>query len=421
MVRVSWTSKRIVERRMSRRRLLRLMALGSSMSVLAVACGAPAEPKPESKAAPVAPPAAKATLLPTTPPATAKAAAPAAAQPAAPTSQADWQQVVAEAKKEGKVVVNTFPGDGYARALRAFSQAYPEVKLEQTSLHSQDFSPRITQERQAGVFTWDIALIPTSTALQVLRPAGVWDPVRPAIMLPEVKDDKVWRDGFEAGFLDKDKQLCYAFVLNRSSTVCINTTQVDEGELKSIKDLFAPKWKGKLLLADVRTMGDTFWPMTIARLQVGDDLIKQLFVDQEATLSRDVRQITEFMVRGKHPIAIGVSLPVLQDFQRQGLGQELKYVTLPEVDYQSSGQGVVWLVNRAPHPNAAKLFINWLLTKDGQAVWAKELEVNSRYAGIEPGNPNTVMPPGLKLPQIDVEETLPEIIKTQDIAKQVIK
>ncbi|HZE35145.1 MAG TPA: hypothetical protein VE482_01495, partial [Candidatus Eisenbacteria bacterium] len=66
---------------------------------------------------------------------------------AAPPS--DWPQVVAAAKKEGKVVVNTFPGDGYKRALKSFTQAYPDIKLEHTSLHSQDFAPRILQERQA--------------------------------------------------------------------------------------------------------------------------------------------------------------------------------------------------------------------------------------------------------------------------------
>ena len=35
----------------------------------------------------------------------------------------DWASVVAAAKKEGKLVVNTFPGDGYKRALRAFTAA----------------------------------------------------------------------------------------------------------------------------------------------------------------------------------------------------------------------------------------------------------------------------------------------------------
>ena len=50
---------------------------------------------------------------------------------------------MAAAKKDGKVVVNTFPGDGYARALKPFTQAFPDIKLEHTSLHSQDFAPRI--------------------------------------------------------------------------------------------------------------------------------------------------------------------------------------------------------------------------------------------------------------------------------------
>src|SRR5688572_2295529 len=64
----------------------------------------------------------------------------------------DWPQVVAAAKKEGKLAVNTFPGDGFGRALKVFSQAYPEIKLQHTSLHSQDFAPRILQERQANLF-----------------------------------------------------------------------------------------------------------------------------------------------------------------------------------------------------------------------------------------------------------------------------
>src|SRR5262244_1616111 len=155
----------------------------------------------------------------------------------------DWPQVTAAAKKEGKVVVNTFPGDGYKRALKAFTQAYPDIKLEHTGLHSQDFAPRILQERQANLFTWDVTTIPTSTALQVMKPAGVWDPVRPAIVSPEAKKDANWRGGFEAGFLDKDRNLAYAFTLVRAVGIFVNSDQVKDGELKSFKDLLATKWK----------------------------------------------------------------------------------------------------------------------------------------------------------------------------------
>ena len=148
---------------------------------------------------------------------------------------ADWSQVTAAAKKEGKVVVNTFPGDGYKRALKAFTQAYPDVKLEHTGLHSQDFAPRILQERQANLFTWDVTTIPTSTALQVLRPAGVWDPVRPAIVLPEAMDDAAWDAGFERGFaLVKDRALCYGFAAVRGAGITVNTDMVKE-EIKGLK------------------------------------------------------------------------------------------------------------------------------------------------------------------------------------------
>ncbi|HEV8533551.1 MAG TPA: extracellular solute-binding protein [Methylomirabilota bacterium] len=334
----------------------------------------------------------------------------------------EWPQIVAAAKKEGKVVVNTFPGDGYKRALKAFTQAYPDIKVEHTGLHSQDFAPRILQERQASLFTWDVATIPTSTALQVLRPAGVWDPVRPAIVLPEATDDAAWDGGFERGFaVVKDRALAYGFSAVRGGGVTINTDLVTEDQVKGLTELLNPRWKGKLLLPDVRVMGDAFWPMTSARLHLGDDVIKRLFVDQEPALSRDSRQIAEFMVRGRYPIALGVNPLLLSQFQRQGLGKNLKLLRFPELDTFSSGASTVWLINRAPHPSAAKLFINWLLTKDAQVAWAREVETNSRRVGVEPGNPLYAVPRGAKFLQVDAEENLAEVIKTQDIAKAVMK
>jgi iron(III) transport system substrate-binding protein len=351
------------------------------------------------------------------------AAGAAALSPAAraAASTPEWGQVVAAAKKEGKVTVNTFPGDGYKRVLKVFAQAYPEIKLEHTSLHSQDFAPRILQERQAGLFTWDVATIPTSTALQVLRPAGVWDPVRPAIVLPEAKDDAGWEGGFERGFAAvKDRALTYGFVAARAAGIAVNTDLVKDVPIKSLTDLLDSRWKGKLLLPDVRVMGDAFWPMTGARLTLGDDVIKRLYVDQEPVLSRDTRQIAEFMVRGRYPIALAVNPLLLGQFQKQGLGKNIKLMHLPEIDVVSFSS-TLWLVNRAPHPNAAKLVANWLLTKDAQTHWAKEVEQNSRRTGVEPGNPHLLPPKGTKLFQVDAEENLPEVIKTQDIAKAVIK
>jgi iron(III) transport system substrate-binding protein len=342
-----------------------------------------------------------------------------AARAAAATSP-EWEQTVAAAKKEGKVAVNTFTGQGYGRVLKLFAQTYPDIKVEHTSLEPVDFSPRIINERKAGVYTWDVATMPTSTALQVLRPAGIFDPVRPAIIHPDAKNDAHWRGGFEAGFLDKDKRLAYAFTLVRAVGIFVNTDRVKDGELRSIKDLLDPRWKGKIAISDPRVIGSTFWPLTIARLKVGDDVMKQLLVDQEPVLSRDRNQLTEFMVRGRYPLAIGLNALALQDFQAKGVGKNVKTILLPEIDYQSSGS-LVWLINKAPHPNAARVLINWLLTKEAQTAYARELQTNSRFMGVEPGEPQTVVPAGLKLQQIDAEELLPEVVKTQYVAKQLIK
>jgi iron(III) transport system substrate-binding protein len=339
----------------------------------------------------------------------------------AAAQSSEWDQVLAAAKKEGKVAVNTFTGTGYGRVFKLFSQSYPDIKLEHTNLEPVDFSPRVIAERKAGVYTWDVSLMPTSTALQVLKPAGVWDPVRPAIISADAKKDASWRGGFEAGFLDKDKRLAYAFALVRAVGIFVNTDQVKDGELKSFKDLLAPRWKGKLAVSDPRVIGSTFWPLTIARMKLGDGIMKQLLVDQEPVLSRDRNQLTEFMVRGRYPIAIGLNALALQDFQGHGVGKNVKTLLLPEVDYQASGTGAVWLLNRAPHPSAARVFINWLLTKDAQTAWAKELQTNSRLVGVEPGDPHAVVPPGVTLLQIDSEEVLPELVKTQEMAKQLIR
>ena len=339
---------------------------------------------------------------------------------ASAASSPEWDQTVAAAKKEGKVAVNTFTGQGYGRVLKLFAQTYPDIKVDHTNLEAVDFSPRIINERKAGVYTWDVATMPMTTALQVLKPAGVWDPIRPAIILPEAKSDASWRGGFDAGFLDRERRLAYSFALVRAAGVFVNTDRVKDGELKSVSDLLAPKWKGKIAISDPRVIGSSFWPLTTARLRLGDGIMKQLLIDQEPVLSRDRNQLSEFMVRGRYPIAIGLNALAIQDFQAHGVGKNVKTLQLPEMDYQSSGSAV-WLVNRAPHPSAAKVLINWLLTKGAQAAWAKELQTNSRFAGVEPGDPHAIVPMGLSLTQIDAEELLPELIKTQDLAKQLIK
>ena len=69
-------------------------------------------------------------------------------------------------------------------------------------------------------------------------------------------------------------------------------------------------------------------------------------------------------------MAIGAIWTVLQDFQKQGIATSIKQANLPDIDSAGpSTNGTLWLVNKAPHPNAARVYINWFMSKEGQEAW----------------------------------------------------
>lgn len=390
----------------SRRGALRLIGLGG-LAALGAACSTTP------------------TAAPTVAPAAPTSAAPAQAQAVSgQSSDADWQQLVEAAKKEGHLSIATYAGTGNRKIMDAFESAFPGITVDQTPFQSssRDFFPRFFQERQAGLYQWDLMLIPATDANVQGVAQGAIDPVRPLITRPDVLDDKSWLDGFEAGFLDNGKQYSYAITRSRSQSLWIDSNQVKDGEITSYKDLLDPKWKGKIIAADLRTKGSGFWPGTAIRLKTGnDDIIGQLWKDTDALLSTDARQLTEQMVRGVYAIGLGaVSKPILLDFLAQGQGKNLKPIPTVELDYVNSGDHVLHFANKAPNPNAARLFVNWVLTKEGGTVYAAQAQDNSRRADVPVQDPSLVPEKGVDYITIDSEPLIDEISKTQKIAAQVL-
>jgi iron(III) transport system substrate-binding protein len=251
-------------------------------------------------------------------------------------------------------------------------------------------------------------------------PRGALDPVRPLLVRPDVLDDKSWRDGFESGWLDKGKQYSYGITRSRSQTLYVNTDLVKEGEVKGMQDLLDPKWRGKIIGGDPRTKGSGYWSATAARIKTGsDDVVRKLGKDTEMQLSGDARLLTESVVRGRFPIGVGaVSKPVLIDFLAQGIGKNVQNIPSLELDVVQSSNNVLMYVNRAPHPNASKVFANWILSKEGGASIAKNAQDNSRRADVEVFDPSVV--PDQDYVKIDAESYVEEILKTQKIATDVL-
>jgi iron(III) transport system substrate-binding protein len=387
-------------RGMLRRDLLRIAALGGT-AALAAACSQAAAPAPTAQAP-------------------AQTSVPAA--PAAAPQSADWNAVVAAAKKEGGLVTATYPGTGYRKLMDDFEAAYPGIKVDQTGFQTsgRDFSPRFFQERDAGLYAWDIILMPSTEFFINAIPRGALDPLRPLLVQPDVLDDKNWREGFESGWLDKNKQYTYGITRSRSQTLYVDTDQVKDGEVSGMKDLLDPKWQGKIIGGDPRTKGSGYWSATAARIKTGsDDIVRRLWKDTDMQLSGDARVLTEGVVRGKFPIGVGaVSKPVLIDFLAQGVGKNVKNIASLELDVVQSSNNVLMYVNRAPHPNASKVFANWILSKDGGTSIAKYAQDNSRRSDVEVFDPSVV--PDQDYVKIDSESYVDEILHTQKIATDVL-
>jgi iron(III) transport system substrate-binding protein len=387
------------------------------MTSLAAACSQPGAP------APTAVPVTKPTSAPAAGPTTAPAVAAPTSVPAKPAAN-EWDQVVAAANGEKTVAVATYAGTGHRKVIEAFQAAYPGIQVEHSQFQSssRDYIPRVLQELKAGLHSFDLALMPPQEMLRQLRPVDGLTPFRPAIIRPDVLDDKNWLDSLENGFLDKDKRWGYALVSLKSDDFWINTEMVNESEIKSLKDILDPKWKGKIVGGDPRTKGSGFQPATVMRLKTGnDDIMKQLYVDQEVVVSTDARQLTELMVRGRYPIGVGaIDRVILKDFQAQGIGTGLKPIDIPEGVYQYSQTGILWMLSNPPHPNAAKVYTNWLLSKDGGIAWSTNIGDNSRRADVPVADETKTLTKGVQYLNIQAEELLDEQQKTQDLAKQLL-
>ncbi|HLQ34735.1 MAG TPA: extracellular solute-binding protein [Chloroflexota bacterium] len=355
--------------------------------------------------------------------ASASATPPGAASKPAPVapSGTSWETTLAAAKQEGKVVVAGPPGDLYRRALMEFQKQYPQISVEYSGLSGRDFSPKVLPERQAGQYLWDIHVGGPETPNFNLKPQSVLDPIKPALMLPEVLEESKWLGGFDDGFMDRERRFTYGFQGDLSQHVYVNRESVPESQLSSVEQLIDAAWKGKISWNDPMAPGSGSGVAGYWLMLKGEDWLRTLY-QQNVTVTADLRQQIQWLVQNRYPIAIGGDSSSLLDYQRQGVGKQV--VTLAP-DSQlgsrlSPGFGSVMLINRAPHPNAAKAYLNWLLSRDGQTAWTSLSQRNSRRLDVQ-GPPETAPKAGATYIVVNKEENQPNIQKAIDIAKTMLK
>ena len=300
----------------------------------------------------------------------------------------EWKKTLAGAKAEGHLTVSIPPGDTWRQAILKFQDSFPDIRLEVSGQSAPDYIPRLRQERRAAIYAVDVRMGGARTNHQLI-PEGVYVPLRPAVILPEALDDKRWLGGFAGGYSDQEKKYSYTYFAYLTEALYVNRDVVPEREFHKVTDLVDPKWKGKIAMRDPRVIGAGNAAIVLLLRNLGEEFVRRLLLNQGVVFSQDYRQVAEWVVRGQYAIGIGLSDTHLSQFQKEGVGVNVKSLILPETTAVNSGFGAVALLDRAPHPNAAKVFINWVLSREGQAAIAAIVRVNSRRLDVTVVEPPT--------------------------------
>jgi iron(III) transport system substrate-binding protein len=300
---------------------------------------------------------------------------------AAQTSQGqpgEWDKIVEAAKREGKVVVSIPPSRKLRRAMEvAFTRRYG-IGVEFVSVRSNASIQKIISETKAGIQYVDLHVGGAESAVTALLAEEALDPMEPYFVLPEVREPKQWWGGHI--WVDNAKRFIYAFAAYQSVSLWSNSKEYKPEEFQSFNDLLNPKLQGKIGISDPRTPGpgNSIWSHMLS--VKGEEYLKKL-VAQKLFVAPDVRLLGENLSSGKIAVALGIVYSELLPFINAGL----PVVPLPypkEGLYTTGGNGHLMVIKNPPHPNAAKVFANWLLGRDGQELFGRTMAVGSRRLDV---------------------------------------
>jgi iron(III) transport system substrate-binding protein len=292
-----------------------------------------------------------------------------------------WEQTVAAAKKEGTVTVIGPQGSETRDALTlAFQKKYPDIRVELQGMSGNQIGPKLLNELAASRFTTDVIITGTTTALETLVPAKAAAPIKPVLTGPNTRDLSKWRGG-KLTFSDDAQTYNLIFSSYVKAPFIYNANLVSASDFKSWKDLLDPKWHGKISLKDPLSAGGGLGNSTLwyTHEGLGKDFIRKLLTQKDMVMPRDDRQMLDFAAQGKYSIAIGPSDVLTNEFIARGLPlKHLHPETLREGTYITAGNGSLVIVRNAPHPNALRVYVDYLLSPEGQLEWSKA----ARFASL---------------------------------------
>ncbi len=336
----------------------------------------------------------------------------------------DWQKVIDAAKKEGTVSAYAAGwGPPTRTALTEAFKAKYGITLEFTAFgRGAEMVTRVEKEKAAGLNLVDFFPTGTGTLMTIMKPKNLLGSIEPLLVLPEATDPKAW--GGKLPFVDKAK-MAFHMTASLQRYIMYNTNMIKKGELTSFSDLLKPQYKGKITMNDPSMTGPgnsmmAFLALDAWNLQEAKDFLIRLIKQQNAEIQRDSRVHVESVARGKFAIGLGPWPDVMNEFMKAGAPLDL--VVLKEGTTVSAAAGAFGIPTAMVHPNATKLFINWLLTKEGQTILARNYGNPSMRQDVptEGINPLFLPRPGERL-IMETEDKINFMGKMLAITKQTLQ
>ncbi len=294
--------------------------------------------------------------------------------------------LIAAAKAEGSVVVDGPPTDAVRLALTEGFQKKYGIPVSYIGSGGGPSGARVRAERAAGKYLLDVLVSGSDTPIVTFLPAGWLDKIEPVLIEPDVVNPKNWQDG-HLWYADPQHMILRT-IRYVNVEVAVNTKLVQPKEIPTWRSLLDPKWKGKLLTKDPRLSGTGQTLNSYFYINFGPDFVKKLYIDQAPVFTGDMRQAAQWLAQGTYGIWVGSDFSQLEPFIKAG------YPIAPVQPTDGPGiltgsYGLISIINRAPHPNAAKLFVNWLASPEGQVALCQSLVAGSLRTDIkEPWMPN---------------------------------
>ncbi len=340
-------------------------------------------------------------------PAGAPAPGPGSPTPAASAPKAAWQQqwdkAVAVAGQEGELVYYSTASAEVRIALAQKVQEKFGIRMDFISGRGPELSARLQKEYGGGIFVADV-VNSGATTLTGLKELGLLASLEPALVLPEVTDPRVWVTG-SPPFIDKDKTFLGMLAVYEQY-VARNTDMVNEGEITSLRDVLNPKWKGKIALFDPTATGTGTSFVAFVVKSWGMDKTREFLLQlakQDVAVTADKRLHAEWLAKGKYPIALAGNSEMVAEFI--GLGMPIAISRIEEGGDVNTSVGAIALTAKPAHPNAALVFINWLLSKEGHGFYVNAIKLPGARvdAPTEGINKSVMVKPGDKFILADEE------------------